>query len=145
MLMERTVTLPGPQALRHPTVDLSHTPLPVAVVFADGTSQPLPDNVAKAFHEIIATLSSGQAVTIGHVNTTLTTQEAADILGVSRPTVVRFLDEGRLPYTRPGSHRRLALEDVMTFRETWHRERREALSELTYTTGLRSDNLVSTR
>src|SRR5690625_6565686 len=48
---------------------------------------------------------------------TLTTQQAADLLGISRLTLIKALDEGKLPYTRAGSHRRLALTDVLDYRE----------------------------
>jgi excisionase family DNA binding protein len=52
---------------------------------------------------------------------TLSTSQAAEIVGVSRPTMVRYLDEGRLPYTKPGKHRRLRLVDVLAFKaETTH-------------------------
>jgi excisionase family DNA binding protein len=52
---------------------------------------------------------------------TISTVQAADILGVARVTVVRFCDDGRLPYTKPGKHRRLRLADVLAFKaETTH-------------------------
>lgn len=46
----------------------------------------------------------------------LTTQEAADLLGVSRPTLIRLLDDGRIPYVRPNRHRRMRLADVVAHR-----------------------------
>ncbi len=52
---------------------------------------------------------------------TLSTSQAAEIVGVSRPTMVRYIDEGRLPYAKPGKHRRLRLADVLAFKaETTH-------------------------
>lgn len=63
-----------------------------------------------------AALAAGQTVVA--LDDILTTQEAADLLGVSRPTVVRLIDEGTLPATEPaGSHRRLRLADVLAYRE----------------------------
>ena len=47
---------------------------------------------------------------------TITTQQAADMLGISRPTLIRLLDSGRIPFERPGAHRRLRVDDVTAFR-----------------------------
>jgi excisionase family DNA binding protein len=47
---------------------------------------------------------------------TLSTTQAAEMVGVSRATMVRFLDEGRLPFTKPGTHRRVRLADVLAFK-----------------------------
>ena len=44
-------------------------------------------------------------------------QQAADLLGISRPTLIKALDEKQLPYTRSGTHRRIALTDVLDYRE----------------------------
>ncbi|WP_329027733.1 helix-turn-helix domain-containing protein [Streptomyces sp. NBC_01423] len=64
------------------------------------------------------------------MNTTLTTQEAADLLGVSRPAFVKILDEGGLPYNRPGRHRRVLLSDVLDYREKRRTRRRRGLDDL---------------
>lgn len=60
----------------------------------------------------------------------LTTQEAADYLGISRPTLVRILDRGDLPMQRPGRHRYVRLSDLLDYRERTRRERRDALDEM---------------
>jgi excisionase family DNA binding protein len=78
----------------------------------------------------------------------MTTQQAADFLGNSRPTVVRLLDEGRIPSVRLNSHRRVRLADVIAFRDRLAVERRAALAELSRdatANGLRSDGFVTTR
>ncbi|WP_460037580.1 helix-turn-helix domain-containing protein [Streptomyces cavourensis] len=80
---------------------------------------------------VVRALAAGKAVTVAPVNTTLTTQEAADLLGVSRPTFVKILDEGGLSYTRPGRHRRVLLADVLDYKEARGSQRRQGLDELT--------------
>lgn len=60
----------------------------------------------------------------------LTTQEAADLLGISRPTMVKLLDDGKLPFEQPGRHRRIRLDDLLTYRDERRRERGKALDEL---------------
>lgn len=60
----------------------------------------------------------------------LTTQEAADLLNISRPTVVRLLTDGEIPYTMRGRHRRVLLRDVLDYRERTRREQRQALDEM---------------
>ncbi|MFF9567739.1 helix-turn-helix domain-containing protein [Streptomyces sp. NPDC014685] len=96
----------------------------------DGTSRTLPPEVYEALMVVVRALSEGKAVTVAPVNTTLTTQEAADLLGVSRPTFVKILDEGGIPFSRPGRHRRVLLADVLEYKEKRRSRRRRGLSEL---------------
>lgn len=96
----------------------------------DGTAKALPAEVYEALLIVVRALSEGKAVTVAPVNTTLTTQEAADLLGVSRPTLVKILDRGELPYSRPGRHRRVLLADLIEFREQRRTKRRSGLDEL---------------
>lgn len=76
-------------------------------------------------------MANGQAVTMALHSQTLTTQAAADLLGVSRPTVVRLLKNGEIPYSQSGQHRRVLLCDVLDYQERRQHDRRAALDELT--------------
>jgi excisionase family DNA binding protein len=58
----------------------------------------------------------------------LTTHEAADVLGVSRPTLIKLLEQERIPYETPHLHRRIRLVDLLAYQETRRGERREARS-----------------
>ncbi|MFD7069523.1 helix-turn-helix domain-containing protein [Streptomyces sp. NPDC059913] len=96
----------------------------------DGTTRTLPPEVYEALKVVVRALAEGKAVTVAPVNTTLTTQEAADLLGVSRPTFVKILDEGGIPFSRPGRHRRVLLADVLDYKEKRRSRRRRGLDEL---------------
>ena len=61
---------------------------------------------------------------------TMTTQQAADFLGISRPTLVRLLEAGDIPHDKPGRHRRVRLEDLVAYQADFRAERRSALREL---------------
>ncbi|MGW4534217.1 excisionase family DNA-binding protein [Nocardia sp. NPDC004340] len=98
---------------------------------ADGEVVALPAEVVEALRLVARALSEGKAVTVAPLHTTLTTQEAAELLGMSRPTFAKLLDSGAIPFTRPGRHRRVRLTDVLAYREYRRAERSAGLSELT--------------
>ncbi|WP_225732002.1 MULTISPECIES: excisionase family DNA-binding protein [unclassified Nocardia] len=98
---------------------------------AAGEVVTLPAEVFEGLRLVALALSEGKAVTVAPLHTTLTTQEAAELLGMSRPTFVKLLDAGDIPFTRPGRHRRVRLTDVLAFREYRRAERTAGLSELT--------------
>ena len=76
-------------------------------------------------------MARGDSITVVPVGRELTTQQGADILNVSRQYLVRLLDEGRIPFTKTGKHRRVRIEDVLSFKDRRDRERRATLAELT--------------
>ena len=100
------------------------------LVLAEGTRLPLPEPIADVLSEVAHPLARGQAVTVAPQHTTLTTQQAADLLGVSRPTLVKLLEAGELPYTQPGRHRRIRLTDLLTHRERNRTERKDGFDEV---------------
>ena len=86
---------------------------------------------AQAVVSLLGALSSGAAVELLTLPTELTTGQAADVLGVSRPTVVSLVERGELGAQRVGSHRRLNTAEVLAYREQRRTERRRALDEVT--------------
>lgn len=90
----------------------------------------LPAEVVEVLRNIVEAMAAGQAVTIAPVHQRLTTQEAADVLGVSRPTLVKLLESGEIPFEQPGRHRRVRLVDVLAYRERSSLDRRAALDRM---------------
>lgn len=101
-----------------------------ALVAADGTEVPLPRELHDALLHVALALQAGMGVNVAPLNATLTTQECADYLGVSRPTIVRLLDSGEIPMSRPGRHRYVRLVDLIAHAEQVRRTRADALDEL---------------
>ncbi len=90
----------------------------------------LPPEVFDVLRDVVKAMADGQAVTIAPVHQRLTTQEAAGLLGVSRPTLVKLLDGGEIAYEQPGRHRRVLLTDVLAYRQRRSTRRRAALDEM---------------
>jgi excisionase family DNA binding protein len=88
----------------------------------------LPGAVHLALRKVVAALRAGKAVTIAPQTMTLTTQQAADLLGVSRPTVVRLINDNVLPAERIGTRHRLLLDDVLSYREERRKRQYDALA-----------------
>lgn len=101
------------------------------LVGPNGRRHRIPDSVIFGLARIAEVLARGDALTIVPVGARVTTQQAADLLNVSRQYLVRLLDEGRIPYDRTGKHRRLKIEDVLTYKQRRDRERDAGLDELT--------------
>ncbi len=91
---------------------------------------PIPLSILESLGQLMLHLSEGNAVTIAPVHMELTTQQAADILGVSRPYLVQLLEEGKIPFRKPHSHRRVRLLDVLEYKAKEEKARHEALDEL---------------
>lgn len=97
----------------------------------DGSQIDIPDELYGVLREVMTALSHGLAISIAPHNTLLTTQEAADLLNVSRPTLVRLLTDGEIPYSMRGRHRRVTLRDVLDYRDRTRSERRQTLDQMT--------------
>jgi excisionase family DNA binding protein len=101
------------------------------LVGPQGEKIAIPTAVFYVLERVAEVLARGDAVTVVPVGKQLTTQQAADLLNVSRQYLVRLLDEGRIPFSKTGKHRRVRIEDVMAFAATRDKDRGEALSRLT--------------
>lgn len=97
----------------------------------DGRVTTVPSEIYDVLREVVSALRTGQAITVAHHHAELTTQEAADLLGISRPTLIKRLDRDDIPFTRPGRHRRLRLMDVLAYRQSLRDRRREGIKKIT--------------
>jgi excisionase family DNA binding protein len=103
--------------------------LPSAVswtVGPDGAHRQLPAELVEVLVHASAALAEGRPVTLSCHEPVLSTQQAAVLLGVSRPTLVRLLDSGDIPYDQPRRHRRLRLADLLAYQERCHHAERAA-------------------
>jgi excisionase family DNA binding protein len=90
----------------------------------------LPAGAVALLMEILEAMAAGRGVTIIPENAELTTVQAADVLNVSRPFLVRLLEKGAIPFHKVGKHRRIRMDDVMAYKEDIDRKREAALDEL---------------
>jgi len=97
----------------------------------DGTERPIPEEIFEVLEQVADALANGRGVTVAPNDMQMTTQQAADFLGVSRPTLIKYLEDGSIPFDKRGRHRRVLLRDVVRFQDEFRVSRKSALRELT--------------
>jgi excisionase family DNA binding protein len=90
----------------------------------------LPAGAVALLMKILEAMAAGQSVTLIPEHAELTTVQAAEILNVSRPFLIKLLESNAIPFRRVGKHRRIRMEDVMAYKENIDRERESVLDEL---------------
>jgi len=91
----------------------------------------IPAAAVSLIHRILTEMASGNAVAVIPVHMELTTQQTADLLGVSRPFVIKLIETGELPHRLVGTHRRVLFKDAMEYKAKTHAAGQRALDELT--------------
>jgi excisionase family DNA binding protein len=100
------------------------------LVSADGHEVDVPEQLFGLLRQVAEIMARGDGVVVNAISRELTTTEAAHLLGMSRPTLIRLLDTGQIPAHRVGTHRRVQLLDVIEYRRERLRQQRKAYEEL---------------
>lgn len=90
----------------------------------------IPSRALQLLGDILKAMSQGKPISIVPIATEVTTQKAAEILGCSRPHLIKLLEEGKIEYTKVGKHRRLKFEDVLKFRQKMKEEQKKHLIDI---------------
>jgi excisionase family DNA binding protein len=101
-----------------------------ARVSLDGNEMILPRQALALLREVLSEMAQGNAVTIVPTHAELTTQEAANFLNVSRPHIVKLLEQNVIPFTKTGTHRRVRYQDLVNYRNQQIEQSQRALDKL---------------
>lgn len=117
-------------ALSDQLEEMSRRPGSAQLVGSDGETLAIPDSVFQALKLVADSMARGESITLVPHDEEITTQEAANMLRVSRPHLVKLLDDGVIPHHKVGSHRRVRTQDVLAYRERRAAHRTAKLDEL---------------
>ncbi|NES95004.1 MAG: helix-turn-helix domain-containing protein [Desertifilum sp. SIO1I2] len=118
-------------SIQHLEIVLASQNSPLRFIGDRGEEILLPESVYNALRQVVRTMAAGQAIAIVPHHSEFSTQEAADFLNISRPYLIKLLEQGKIPYTKVGSHRRVRTQDVLAYKKQRDTQRRQQLSELT--------------
>lgn len=91
----------------------------------------LPTSALRLLADILVQMAQGRAFTLIPVHAELTSQQAADVLNVSRPYLIGLLEEGKIPFHKVGTHRRIRFRDLMEYKQSTDQQRLDVLKQLT--------------
>ena len=117
------------EASRH-LARVKHQEAALRVQVDDGEMLRLPKAVNELLYHLLSEMAKGHAVTLAPLHAELTTQEAADYLNVSRPFLIKLLEQGKIAFHLVGTHRRVRFGDLEAFRKASEDERTAAMDEL---------------
>ncbi|MCV2393274.1 helix-turn-helix domain-containing protein [Actinotalea sp. M2MS4P-6] len=119
------------EALRHLTTFLKASTSTVVVLRVDeADTLEVPREAAELLARVLAHMAAGQGVTVLPAHAELTTQQAADVLNVSRPYLIKLLENGVIAFRKVGKHRRIPLDALMDYKRQDEQKRREAADQL---------------
>lgn len=112
------------------TLELLHTELPEIEIEETEKKIRIPVSALRLLAKILKEIGRGNPVTVVPETTEITTQAASEILGCSRPHVVHLLEEGKIPYTKVGKHRRIRYDDLLSFKKKMKDLQRKKIEEM---------------
>lgn len=104
--------------------------LPAKLVTTSGEQIVIPESVYQVLRTVVHAMASGNVINVITQKPEMTTQQAADYLNVSRPYLIKLLEQGDIPYFHVGSHRRVHFEDLKKYKQHRDTERSKFLDEL---------------
>lgn len=90
----------------------------------------IPLKALKLLNDVLKAMSEGKPISILPIATEVTTQKAAEILGCSRPHIIKLIEAGEIPFTKVGKHRRILLEDVLKYKEQMKEQQRQHIIDI---------------
>ncbi len=90
----------------------------------------VPIRALKLLSDILKAMGQGKIISLMPIATEVTTQKAAEIIGCSRPHLVKLLEEGKITYTKVGRHRRIKVEDVMQYKNKMKEEQKQHIIDI---------------
>jgi excisionase family DNA binding protein len=90
----------------------------------------IPSRALELLSDILKAMSEGVPISIVPIATEVTTQKAAEILGCSRPYLIKLLEEGQIPFVKVGKHRRIKFEDVVSYKQKMKKEQKQSLIDI---------------
>lgn len=120
-------------AQRYIMASLDHSRAAAITLTTDTGEHPtveVPPGALKLIGQLLGAMSEGRSITLMPTEREFTTVEAAHFLNVSRPFVIKEIESGRLPHRKVGSHRRIALEDLLRYAQNMRTEQASALERL---------------
>jgi excisionase family DNA binding protein len=128
-MQERKMAQSSYSTLRQAISQLQSEEVDIEIIGSNDKLE-LPLSVLRLLEDILKNMSEGKIVSIVPLATELTTQKAAEILGCSRPFLVNLLEEGKIPFTKVGKHRRIMFEDVMQYKAKMKAVQKQHLIEM---------------
>jgi excisionase family DNA binding protein len=128
--MQKAITLPDSEQQQVQALERALLQGVPAFVTVAGERVELPGTVFEVLRKVVGFMSHGQAITLVPDNQVVTTQRAADTLGMSRPHFIKLLESGTMAHHRVGNQRRVYLRDVLEFAKKRDTERLASLDRL---------------
>jgi len=129
-VVDKAITIPPLEAANLRDVSRVLRRGPAKLIGPRGERATLPKPLYNLLKDIVKNLADGRSLVLMPEERQLTTQEAGNLLGMSRPYVIRLLDAGEMPYLLVGKHRRISLRDVLAFAKRRSEARRSALDKM---------------